>query len=228
MYSDINYLYLKNHSVMEGITKEDLYEILNQSVFYRKKKSEMLSTSNSTSPKVIFLIKGKIKVSETDHKGREIIKYIAKENDIIGSSSTTTLVINESAKIISSEAIYFTINQSLINALSLSIPKLAMNLSTTYGEMLHATQEKYKMLAFMDVKERVIHFFKNWANEEGEKRGSKTVIKNYLTHSDIAAIVCTCRQTVTSILNELKNSGIISYSRKEVIIEDISRISQAA
>ena len=77
MYSDINYLYLKNHAIMEGIAKEALYDILNQAVFFRKKKSEKIPLSLNTSPKVYFLIKGKIKVTETDHKGREIIKYIA-------------------------------------------------------------------------------------------------------------------------------------------------------
>jgi CRP/FNR family cyclic AMP-dependent transcriptional regulator len=228
MYSDINYLYLKNHSIMEGIAKEALYDILNQTVFFRKKKAEKIPLSLNSVSKVYFLIKGKIKVTETDSKGREIIKYISKENDIIGGHPSTQEVCNESAQVISTEAIYFTINQNIIDALSLSIPKLALNLSMVYGKMLLNAQEKYKMLAFMDVKERVVHFFKNWAEEEGVKHGSKTVIKNYLTHNDIASIVCTCRQTVTSILNELKNNGVISYSRKEVVIEDISRINQAA
>lgn len=213
---------------MEGISKEDLYEILNQTVFYRKKKSEIIPVSNNETSKIYFLIKGKVKVTENDEHGREIIKYISKEGNIISSPLVSQKINNESAKVISDEAIYFTINYSAIEALTVTIPKLALNLSKTYSTMLLDVQKKYKMLAFMDVKERVVDFFKNWALEEGTKQGSKTVIKNYLTHSDIAAIVCTCRQTVTSILNELKSSGIISYSRKEVVIEDMNRICQAA
>jgi len=228
MHSDINYLYVKNHTLMEGIKKDNLYEILNQAVFYRKKKSEIIPKSNSSIPKVYLLIKGKIKVTENNEEGREIIKYIAKEGSLIGGYPFSQSWANESAKVISNEAIYFTLNQSAIEILASSIPKLALNLSVAYGQMLVVAQQKYKMLAFMDVRERVLDFFKNWASEEGVKKDSKTVIKNYLTHNDIASIVCTCRQTVTSILNEMKSEGIISYSRKEVVIEDIKKIYQAA
>ena len=122
MYSDINYLYLKNHSIMEGIAKEALYDILNQAVFFRKKKTEKIPLSLNSVSKVYFLIKGKIKITETDSKGREIIKYISKENDIIGGHPSSQQVSNESAQVISNEAIYFTINQNIIEVLSLSIP----------------------------------------------------------------------------------------------------------
>jgi CRP/FNR family transcriptional regulator len=50
------------------------------------------------------------------------------------------------------------------------------------------------------------------------------VIENYLTQTDIAQIICTSRQTATSLLNELEENGLLHYGRKEIIIEDIAKL----
>ncbi|HOD10701.1 MAG TPA: helix-turn-helix domain-containing protein [Flavobacterium sp.] len=49
-------------------------------------------------------------------------------------------------------------------------------------------------------------------------------MSNYLTQTDIAQIICTSRQTATLLLNELEEKNLIYYNRKEIIIEDISKL----
>ena len=41
---------------------------------------------------------------------------------------------------------------------------------------------------------------------------------------DLAHIICTSRQTATQLLNEMESNGTIIYSRKEIIITDISKL----
>ena len=42
-----------------------------------------------------------------------------------------------------------------------------------------------------------------------------TVVPNYLTHDEIAQLTGTSRQTVTTLLNEMKEEGILICTRKE-------------
>ena len=67
-----------------------------------------------------------------------------------------------------------------------------------------------------DVKSRLIYCFKEWAKKEGKKLGDKVIVKNSLTHNDLANLISTSRQTVTNILNELKEAGAINYNRREI------------
>ncbi len=67
-----------------------------------------------------------------------------------------------------------------------------------------------------DVKSRLMYYFTEWAKSEGKRLGDKIIIKNHLTHNDIANLISTSRQTVTVILNELKEAGHIKYNRKEI------------
>ena len=76
-----------------------------------------------------------------------------------------------------------------------------------------------------DVKSRLLYCFKEWARKEGKQLGDKVVIKNSLTHNDLANMISTSRQTVTVILNELKESGVINYNRKEI---EFSRVMLAS
>ena len=53
----------------------------------------------------------------------------------------------------------------------------------------------------------------NSANDE-------IILKNYLTHQDIASLICSTRQTVTALFNDLKEKGALDYTRNEIIIKN--------
>jgi CRP-like cAMP-binding protein len=45
-----------------------------------------------------------------------------------------------------------------------------------------------------------------------------------LTHKDIAALTGTSRQTVTTILNELKEKNLINFDRKKILVRDLANL----
>ncbi|HEY4653495.1 MAG TPA: helix-turn-helix domain-containing protein, partial [Cyclobacteriaceae bacterium] len=47
-----------------------------------------------------------------------------------------------------------------------------------------------------------------------------------LTHKDIAALTGTSRQTVTTILNELKDRNLIYFDRRKILIRDLDRLGR--
>ncbi|MEQ6121332.1 Crp/Fnr family transcriptional regulator [Reichenbachiella sp. MALMAid0571] len=229
MCNDINYLYLKDHKVFAGLAKEQLYEVLKHAKFSRKRKSDIIRLSENEKPKLYFLIKGKVKIVETDRMSNSLIKAVEKEGSVFGNFVKNDAVNNyEYAQSLSNETVYFYINYQDFNTLCGAIPRLSLNLFESISEKLKKSEVRYSHLAFKDVKTRLVYFFKFWASEEGKQEGNSIVIQNYLTHSDIAEIISTCRQTVTSILNDLKSNGFISYSRKEIVISNIARLDTAA
>ena len=85
-------------------------------------------------------------------------------------------------------------------------------------------KNNYANLISKDAKTRLLTFLKDWAERDGKQEGSRVVIENYLTQTDIAQIICTSRQTATSLLNELEENGVMHYGRKEIIIDDIAKL----
>ena len=57
------------------------------------------------------------------------------------------------------------------------------------------------------------------AEEEGR------LITPSLTQQDIANLTGTSRQTVTSVLNDLKKSNLIYFNRNSILIRDLAKLS---
>jgi CRP/FNR family transcriptional regulator len=93
------------------------------------------------------------------------------------------------------------------------------------SEKFKSLESRYVNMVTKDVKSRLLYCFREWAKKEGRRIGDKIIVKNSLTHSDLANLVSTSRQTVTVILNELKESGAITYNRKEISFDELMLVS---
>jgi CRP-like cAMP-binding protein len=62
------------------------------------------------------------------------------------------------------------------------------------------------------------------AEERGVKYADEIQLNHSLTHQDIANLTATSRQTVTSILNELKEDEIIKFDRQTILVHDIEKL----
>ena len=64
------------------------------------------------------------------------------------------------------------------------------------------------------------YFAESGQKPDGNRIGDKIILNNYITHSDIAGVIATSRQSVNTLLNELRDSGILFYNRKRIELND--------
>jgi len=79
-------------------------------------------------------------------------------------------------------------------------------------------------LIFKDARARIIDFLKDSVEKRGRRVGFEMLVKNTLTQQDIANITGTSRQTVTSVLNNLRKSYLIYFNRKSILIRDMQKL----
>jgi CRP/FNR family cyclic AMP-dependent transcriptional regulator len=92
------------------------------------------------------------------------------------------------------------------------------------GLRLMKLERKLELLVFKDARTRVVEFIKDTAAWKGKKVGFETLIPTKLTHQDIAALTGTSRQTVTTILNDLKEKNLINFDRKRILVRDLEAL----
>ncbi|MDA3859786.1 MAG: helix-turn-helix domain-containing protein [Melioribacteraceae bacterium] len=63
-------------------------------------------------------------------------------------------------------------------------------------------------------------FIYNLAIEQGKRIGDEIFLKPFLTHQNIAQLTACSRQTVNSILADLREKGLIDFDRKKIIIHN--------
>ena len=102
--------------------------------------------------------------------------------------------------------------------------ELSFKILKLVGLRLMKLERKLESLVFKDARTRVIDFLKDAASWKGKKVGFETMIPTKLTHKDIAALTGTSRQTVTTILNELKDKNLINFDRRKILIRDLAQL----
>jgi CRP/FNR family transcriptional regulator, cyclic AMP receptor protein len=217
--------YLKTFNLAANFSEVQLQELCNITSQKEAKQSQVVYAKGGDR-KVFMLISGKIKISEINESGDEMIKEIALPGDLFGDLLFNREGIHyEYAEVISERATYYTFEVNQLSALIRSNPILMMNYMAKVSDKFKSMESRYVHMVTKDVKSRLLYCFKEWARKEGKQLGDKVVIKNSLTHNDLANMISTSRQTVTVILNELKDSGVINYNRKEI---EFSRVMLAS
>ena len=226
MQKEIKVWYLRNFNLFASLNEQQLQEMIHISRFKRFKKGENIFYSDDSDKLLYFVIDGKIKICEEDHDGGELIKEIVKEGDLFGELAfQEKSARSEFAGVLSSQVLLCVFSLRDFEPLMQKNPDLAVNFARKVWSKYRSSENRYANLAFHDVKGRLINFFQEWARKEGEKYGDGVILKNYLTHNDIASLICTSRQSVTTILNELKETGNFDYSRKQIVIRNLALLN---
>lgn len=225
MYEELKYWYLRDHKLFWTLSMNQIKQLCIITGFKKAKKGDIIYFSSSDMPRVFLLKKGNIKIVSVDDDGNETIKDIIEKGDLFGELELDSdRNSNEYAKALTDDIIICSFLLSDFEDLLLRNPSLALSYTKFVGLKLKRIKNNYANLVSKDAKTRLLTFIKDWAERDGKKDGNRIMIQNYLTQNDIAQIICTSRQTATVLLNELEENGLMYYGRKEIIIEDISKL----
>jgi len=98
----------------------------------------------------------------------------------------------------------------------------ALRINKLIGLRIQKLERRLDALVFKDARTRLLDFIKELVAEKGTEEDGRLRVEHSLTHKDIADLTGTSRQTVTTLLNELKNEGLIDFERKAFFIPDLS------
>ncbi len=95
-------------------------------------------------------------------------------------------------------------------------------------QSLSRTRERLLRLALLPAEQRVIHFLITHTERAGRRVGFEHVIKPLPTHQEIGYIAGTGRQTVTTVLNELRRQGIVHFNRQYLLVRNLDALKEKA
>jgi CRP-like cAMP-binding protein len=183
------------------------------------KRDEFIYFTDDPANNIYMITKGKVKVLNYTENGNEIIKGILATGDIFGEMA----VLGEDkrkdfAQAVNKDTYICHMNLEELQGLMLENKKFALTINKIIGLRIRRLERKLDALVFKDVRTRLIDFIKDLIETSGQPFHGGIRINHFYTHKDIADLIGTSRQTVTTIFNELKAESLIDFKRKEIFI----------
>lgn len=225
---ETRYWFLRDHQLFKHLNSDELQEICLISSFKTAKKGEIIYFAHDDLNRVYSLKKGVIKIVELDNDGNETVKEILQQGDLFGQITLENLEMNEYAVVLSDYVTCCSFKIEDFEKVIQKNPSLAIKFTKLVGLRFKRLENRYSNLMYKDVRTRLLLFLKEWAEREGKAIEGQISLKNYLTHQDIASLICSTRQTVSQLMNELKDSGLIEYSRSTIVIADLPTFKKIA
>jgi CRP-like cAMP-binding protein len=190
------------------------------------KKGETLINRNHSLGYVFYLVSGMIKtLNYYPEKDKELVNGYFTSGDLMNldlgfkhNANPTTL------KVASTKATFKVIPINQFKDLIYENPGLNQLVLATLTERLNKNNNRLHRLLLYKSRQRVIQFLLDYVAEVGQRVGYEFVIKRPFTHEEMGNLSDTSRQTVTTVLNELKSANIIHFTRRYIVIRNMDSL----
>jgi len=228
MNENDKFLLLRNYDLWCEMTDEEYEELNVVHHFIDAKKGDYIYFDSHHLNKLYFVKDGYIKIGYIDEEGNEIIKEIIKEGEIFGQFALERNNLNgEFARAYKGNVSLCAFSIEDFEKLLVKKPLLAIKYSKQMGEKLRRAEFRLVNMLNKDVRSRLLAFFYNIAIMDGyDGTAVSYSMDNYLTHDDIAKLIGSARQTVTTFINQLEAEGLLKISRKKIHIPDLKRVEK--
>ena len=192
--------------------------------FKNYKRDQYIYFPEESADYIYMIARGRVKIGHYLDDGREIVKGILTTGELFGELALAGEEKRSDFAQAMEETVICPLRIDDLKSLMREDKELSFRLLKLVGLRLMRMERKMELLVFKDARTRIVEFLKDAASWKGKKVGFETMIPTRLTHKDIAALTGTSRQTVTTILNELKDHNLINFDRKKILIRDLDKL----
>jgi CRP-like cAMP-binding protein len=212
--------------ILSALQPAELEQLANSTQLKRVNRFHFIYMPDEKAEFLYFLLKGKIKIGTFALDGREVIKEILQPEQPFGDMAIAgEKTHSDFAQAMGDEVEILTVRMSDFLHLMQANSNLMFSCLQHLNQRLMRVEDRLASLVLKDARERIIEFLIDTAGREGRKVGYETLVKHQLTQQEIANLTGTSRQTVTSVLNDLRKSNLIYFNRNSILIRDLQNLS---
>jgi len=197
--------------------RADLFSIGNKKFF---QKDELLFHVGSSSDDVFIILDGRVKIYELSTEGKEVILWFCFAGEIFGLAEVLRREHREVNALACSSVEVLSIKHSEFQAYLHCHPDVSQLVIELLSRRLRELGDVLLNLASDDVTSRVIKLITRLGARYGKPYKQGVFLDIPLTHQEMADMIGTSRQTVTTVLGSLKKQGVLRTEQRNIYIQN--------
>lgn len=210
---------MRSSDFLNKLTVSDRSDLLTIAELHYFAKSESIFQAGADSEYVYILKTGQVKIYELSSQAKEVILWFCFPGEIFGLSETT----REAKRSVYAHACapceIYLIQRVAFNNFLIQHPDAAMSTIELLSCRLRGLSDMISNLTSDDVTSRVIKLLIRMSMLYGEQEQNVLSLNIQLTHQEIADMIGSSRQTVSSTINQLKRDGLIFINNDNIHID---------
>ncbi len=192
------------------------------------KKGDYIYMQEEHSDRIFFLTTGRVKIGNYGESGKEITKTILTSGEVFGELSLIGEEKRRDFALAMEATTVCILTVEEMRGLMRNHSSLSLFFMKIMGSRVLEMEQRLESLVFKDSRTRIIEFLRDLANKKGQRVGYEMLVRRFMTHQEIANLTATSRQTVTTVLNDLRNKNILTFNRRRLLIRDMEKLSSEA
>ncbi len=218
--------YLKHIRLFDDLNPVEMQEMERITRMQEVKKRQPLYLPGDPSSNVYLLKQGRVKLASTATSGKEVTFEILEPGEVFGELD----VLEDSPRSTSAEALDDALicvipRQDFDRYLAMH-PNVTVKLTKLIGLRLKKIQSRVEDLVFRDVPARLAHLLLELRKSEGVAEGSGTRLRVKLTHQEMANLIGCSRETVSTILGQFRDGGLVRMDGRAITIVNEKGLSR--
>jgi len=193
----------------------------------RYPKGQIIFSSNEQADRVYLVEEGYVKIYRLSQDGRVVtVGSIRNPGEIMGLAETLYHGKRTCFAGAISDVTMVILNKGQFIDILDTEHHLALKVASLLGARMRAAEAMVYDLMCLQAPGRLALMLLKISERCGIKTNEGIKIKLKLTHSDIASMIGSTRQTVTSVMNTFRNQQCIEVQGREIVIKDPKKLAE--
>jgi len=194
----------------------------------RCRSGEILFNQDDTAEAFYVLITGRMKIAQLTVEGHQVMLRYIGPHEVFGAVPLFTNTGYPASASAVSDSLAARWGVGTIRPLLDRYPRILANALAIVGQRLQELQHRYRELATERVEQRIARAVLRLLAKAGRRADAGIQIAFPLSRQDIAEMTGTTLHTVSRILSDWENRGLVESGRMRVIIRDPTGLTMIA
>lgn len=212
--------FLKEVPLFSHLDEEDFQQLTAICTEKKFEKGQTIFYEEDSGTGFYIIISGQVKIVMLSNDGREHILGLLRERDFFGEMSILDGEPRSATAIALVDTKAISITREDFTKVLRNNPDISIKIMFVLCKRLRRADRHVESLAFLSAPGRVARTLTELADEQGVQDGNTIVINHKMTRQEFANIAGTSRETLTRVLMDFQDEGILDISKNQIILVD--------
>lgn len=219
--------HLKSFDLFANLLPEQIRRLESVSRSRTFKSRDPIYLPSETADSVFLLVRGLVKVCHITPDGKQSTLALVQRGELFGELALFDSLQREEYVEAIEPSTVMMIPSDTFSAVMSQNSSVAIGITKLVGIRRKRIERRLRHLLFLSNRDRLVHLLLDLIDQFGiaTTRGIELRVK--LSHQDLANLIGSTRETVTIVLGQLKQEGLVDVGRRRIVILDKESLMQS-